>query len=53
MKKKKFEIVLVNDERKMVAEPACVERDECWFDLGYCENIDTCGLDYAPGPPSS
>jgi hypothetical protein len=52
MKKKKFEIVLINDKKDMSAQMACTTKDECWFDMGYCETVDTCTLDYAPGPPN-
>lgn len=49
MQNKKFEIVLINDKKKLVAEPACIERDECWVDFSYCKSTDSCILDYAPG----
>jgi len=44
--KKKFEIVLINDKKEMLAEPACREKDECWIDMSYCSNTDSCIIDY-------
>jgi len=49
MKKKKFEIVLINDQADFSAELACSVSDSCWIDMSYCSRIDDCGLDYAPG----
>jgi hypothetical protein len=51
MKKKRFEIVLINDKKDLSAQMACTTKDECWLDMGYCESIDTCTIDYAPEPP--
>jgi hypothetical protein len=53
MSSKRFEIVLINDKKDMVAQAACTTKDECFLDLGYCEKVDTCTFDYAPGPPPS
>jgi hypothetical protein len=49
MDDKKFEIVLINDKKDMVARAACISIDECWVDMGYCSRVDSCGFDYAPG----
>ncbi len=51
MANKRFEIVLINSKKDMVAQAACTVKDECWADFGYCETVDSCVLDYAPGPP--
>lgn len=51
MSNQRFEIVLINDKKDLVAQAACTTRDECWVDLGYCETVDTCTFDYAPDPP--
>ncbi len=49
MNNKRFEIVLINDKKDLVAQAACTTRDECWLDFSYCEKVDSCIVDYAPG----
>ncbi len=52
MNGKRFEIVLINERKDIIAQAACSTKDECWVDMGYCEQVDTCTFDYAPEPPN-